>query len=161
MFRHDMSEFNGVLPNTDATYRSDRLDLAFDHPDWIPYLITSDDRPIGLAFIYGLGGSVRTINSFVVVRGVRRQGAGLRAACDLVNLHPGPWQVAFQDVNAGAARFWRRVATIVAGQDWTEERRAVPGRPDLPPDVWVSFGRIGPSPVSAIASERPSESSSP
>ena len=35
---------------------------------------------------------------------------------------------------------WRRVATAVAGDAWNEERRPVPNRPDLPPDVWISFG---------------------
>lgn len=38
-----------------------------------------------------------------------------------------------------AVAFWRRVAAAVAGEAWAEERRAVPGRPDLPPDVWISF----------------------
>jgi hypothetical protein len=32
-----------------------------------------------------------------------------------------------------------RVATELVGHDWTEERRAVPGRPGLPPDSWISF----------------------
>ncbi|WP_371872608.1 hypothetical protein [Streptomyces pacificus] len=35
--------------------------------------------------------------------------------------------------------FWRRVATEVADDAWTEERRPVPARPDVPPDVWISF----------------------
>jgi hypothetical protein len=35
--------------------------------------------------------------------------------------------------------FWRRVATEVAGDAWTEERRHLPSRPELPPDVWISF----------------------
>lgn len=42
-----------------------------------------------------------------------------------------------------AAHFWRRVAgelaTELAGGEWTEEHRPVPDRPDLPPDLWISF----------------------
>lgn len=64
--------------------------------------------------------------------------------------HPGRWRVAFQDGNAKAVRFWRRVAPEATGSAsgagdasrataWTEERTAVPGRPETPPDVWITF----------------------
>lgn len=139
MFRHDMSEFRGVLPGPDGTFRSDRLDAAFTDPDWAPYLVTTGDRPAGLAFVRGLTGPVRVLNSFFVARGARRKGIGLRASLDVLTRHPGPWEVAFQDDNLAAVRFWRRVAAEAAGHGWHEERRPVPGRPDLPPDVWISF----------------------
>ncbi|MFI6736979.1 GNAT family N-acetyltransferase [Nonomuraea sp. NPDC050451] len=147
MFRHDMSEFGGQLPHPDGTFRSDRLRSAFHDPDWAAYLITSDERPAGLAFVRGLAGPARVLNSFFVVRGARRSGIGLRAAREVVARHPGPWEVAFQDANAGAVAFWRRVATELAGDDWSEERRPVPNRADLPPDVWISFDAGGPARV--------------
>lgn len=56
---------------------------------------------------------------------------------------PGPWAVAFQGDNVGAVRFWRCVAEALAPGRWTEERRSVPQRADLAPDVWVSFGYPG------------------
>ncbi|WP_116952943.1 GNAT family N-acetyltransferase [Jiangella endophytica] len=139
MFRHDLSEFQGGLPNPGGTFRSDRLTAAFTDPDRLAYLLTSDDRPVGFAVVRGLAAPTRVLNSFFVVRGMRRHGVGLAAVRDVVGRHPGAWEVAFQDTNAGAVRFWRRVATAVAGARWTEERRAVPGRPELPPDVWISF----------------------
>ncbi|MCB5911489.1 GNAT family N-acetyltransferase [Streptomyces pinistramenti] len=139
MFRHDLSEFRGQLPYPDGTFRSDRVDDAFTGADWAPYLLTSGESPVGLAFVRSLTGPTRVLNSFFVVRGARRTGIGLRAARMVVAEHPGPWEIAFQDDNVTAVRFWRRVATEIAGDAWTEERRPVPGRPDLPPDVWVSF----------------------
>jgi predicted acetyltransferase len=139
MFRHDMSEFRGVLPGPEGTFRSDRLRSAFTEDGWAPYLMTSGDRPVGFAFVRALDGPVRVLNSFFVVRGARRTGIGLRAVRQVVDLHPGPWEVAFQDDNVAAVRFWRRVATEVAGEAWTEERRPVPGLPDVPPDVWIAF----------------------
>ncbi|SEH02024.1 Predicted acetyltransferase [Nonomuraea solani] len=139
MFQHDMSEFQGRLPNSDATFRSERLASAFQDPGWAAYLMTSGDHPAGFAFVRGLDGPVRVLNSFFVVRGARRSGIGARAVEKVVARHPGAWQVAFQDANAGAVAFWRRVATEIAGDEWTEERRPVPGRPDSPPDVWISF----------------------
>jgi len=145
MFRHDMSEFGTrerlQLPNPDGTFRSERVDAAFDGRggDWAPYLFWSGERPVGFAFVRGLGSGTRVLNSFFVVRGVRRGGVGLRAVRDVVARHPGSWEVAFQDANPGAVAFWRRVGEELAPGEWGEERRSVPGRADLPPDVWISF----------------------
>ncbi|WP_369202865.1 GNAT family N-acetyltransferase [Streptomyces sp. PU-14G] len=139
MFCHDMSGVDGRLPHADGTFRSDRLHMAFSDPDWAPYLLTRGDRPAGFAFVRSLTAPTRVLNSFFVVRGARRTGIGLRAVQEIAARHPGPWEVAFQDANTSAVRFWRRVATQIAGDAWTEERRAIPGRPDVPPDVWISF----------------------
>lgn len=140
MFRHDMSEHDETLPAPDGTFRTDRLELALSgSADWAAYLLTSGDRPAGLAFVRNLTGATRVMNSFFVVRGARGAGTGLRAVRRVVAEHPGPWEIPFQDRNAAAVRFWRRVATEIAGEVWTEERRAVPGRPQVPPDVWISF----------------------
>ncbi|MCT9082428.1 GNAT family N-acetyltransferase [Streptomyces fulvoviolaceus] len=144
MFRHDLSGFGGQLPNPDGTFRSERLEAAFSGDvDWAPYLISRGGHPVGFAFVRGLSGPTRVLNSFFVVRGVRRAGIGMRAVEDVVARHPGQWTVAFQDDNIGAVRFWRRVGEALAPGAWTEERRSVPQRPDLAPDVWVSFGYPG------------------
>jgi predicted acetyltransferase len=139
MFRHDMSGFDGVLPQPDGTFRSDRLQSALTDADWAPYLLTRADRPVGLAFVRGLNGLPHIMNSFFVVSGARRTGTGPRAVQEVVARHPGPWEIAFQDGNTTAVRFWRRVATEIAGDAWTEELRPVPGRPELPPDSWTAF----------------------
>lgn len=143
MFRHDMSGVWGQLPERDGTFPGDRLWRALSDADWAAYLLTVEDRPAGLAFVRNLTGPVRILNSFFVVRGVRRSGVGLRAVREVVSRHPGRWEVAFQDANAGAVGFWRRVAADIAGDDWTEERRPVPDRPEAPPDVWISFAVPG------------------
>lgn len=139
MFRHDMSEFQHQLPDAEGAFRSDRLRAAFQDADWAAYLLTSGSHPVGLALVRNLSGRRRVLNSFFVVRAARGAGLGLRAVRDVVARHPGPWEVAFQDANTAAVRFWRRVATELTGDGWTEERRPVPGRPDAPPDVWISF----------------------
>ncbi|WP_232320250.1 GNAT family N-acetyltransferase [Herbidospora daliensis] len=131
MFRHDMSEFAGVVPRPDGTFRSERVDAAFGDPHWAAYLIERDRAPLGFAFVRALDAPTRVLNSFFVVRAVRRSGVGLRAVQDVLARHPGSWDVAFQDANLPAVHFWRHVATTVAGPGWTEERR--------PPDTWISF----------------------
>lgn len=139
MFRHDMSEFGGQLPRRDGTFRSERLQAAFTDPDWVSYLLSQDESPVGLALVRGLRAPAHVLSGFFVVRGARRSGIGLRAAQEVTARNPGHWQVAFQDENVAAVRFWRRVATEIAGDAWTEDRRPVPGQPGLPPDVWISF----------------------
>ncbi|MFI6156158.1 GNAT family N-acetyltransferase [Kitasatospora sp. NPDC051170] len=139
MYRHDLSEFDELLPNADGSFRDEWLHQAFTEDDRTPYLIVCDDRPAGLAFVRGLSGPARVLNSFFVVRGARRRGIGMRAAQEVLARHPGAWEIAFQDNNTGAVRFWRRVATELAGEAWTEDHRPVPGRPELPPDTWISF----------------------
>ena len=139
LFRHDLSEFGGQRPDADGAFRSERLQASYADADWAPYLLTDRDLPVGLALVRGLSGPVRVLNSFFVARAVRRTGIGLWAAREVVSRHPGRWEVAFQDDNPAAVRFWRRVGTETAGSAWTEERRPVPGRPESPPDVWISF----------------------
>lgn len=140
MFRHELSEFTGALPDPDGTFRSERLRAAFsDDPDWAAYLVMSGDAPVGLALVRALTEPTRVLNSFFIVRAARQRGIGLRAVRELVSRHPGPWEVAFQDANTTAVRFWRRVARQLAPDSWTEERRPSPHRPDLPPDTWISF----------------------
>ena len=139
LFRHDMSEFTGDLPDAQGRYRSERLDAAFTDPGWLAYLVTLDGSPAGLAVVRGLDGDQRVLNSYFVVRGARGRGVGVTAAVLVLRRHPGEWSVAFQEENASGVRLWRRVAAEIAGADWTEEHRAVPGRPDLPPDTWISL----------------------
>jgi predicted acetyltransferase len=139
MFHHDLSEFRRLLPGPDGTFRSERVENAFSSPDWAPYLFVQDERPVGFAFVRGLGAPVRVLNSFFVVRGARRTGLGLRTVREVLTRHPGSWEIAFQYENPGAVAFWRRVAAELAGDAWTEETRPVPGKPELPPDVWISF----------------------
>ena len=77
------------------------------------------------------------LSEFFVVRSARRKRVGHHAALQLLRQHSGPWQIAFQEANPAAARFWRRVATEAVGAAWSEQRRPVPGKPDLPPDTWL------------------------
>lgn len=139
MFQHDMSQFRGLLPLPDGTFRSERLHAALNDPNWAAYLLTISARPVGFATVRGLNDEKRVLSAFFVVRGGRRTGIGLRAVQDVIARHPGPWEIPFQDENVAAVSFWRRVATEIAPDAWTEDRRPIPTQPHLPPDVWISF----------------------
>lgn len=78
---------------------------------------------------------------FWIAPAARRGGLGRRVALDAIGRHPGPWEIAFQQENRDACPFWRRVATEafgVEGEAWAEDVRAVPGRPHVPPDHWIT-----------------------
>ncbi|MFE5034707.1 GNAT family N-acetyltransferase [Streptomyces sp. NPDC056683] len=140
MFRHDLSEFRGLLPRPDGSFRDERVEDAFAAPGWAPYLFVRGGHPVGFAFVRALDAPVRVLNSFFVVRGARRTGIGLAAVREVLARHPGRWEIAFQYENPDAVAFWRWVAAEAAVGGWTEAARPVPGMPELPPDVWISFG---------------------
>ncbi len=138
MFRHDLSEFQGQLPGPDGGYRNDRLELVLaGDPEWAGYLFYNGDNPIGFCFMRALRQPTHVLNSFFIVRPMRRHGLGLRAVKEVLSHHPGPCDVAFQENNPTAVRFWQRVATEFS--TWTQEYRAIPGAADATPDIWISF----------------------
>jgi predicted acetyltransferase len=142
LYRHDLSEFRGSLPDAQGRYTDGYmpryLTLQPD-PDRTAYLIRWSGAPAGFVFVRGLTGPARMIAEFFVVRAVRRQGVGEAAARAAFGRHPGPWEVAFQEENPAAARLWRRVVGDVSDRAYREERRPVPDKPHLPPDTWLRF----------------------
>jgi predicted acetyltransferase len=144
LFRHDLSEVSGALPDPSGQFRRERLDAAFTDPGWRGLIAHLEPdgvaaSPVGFALVRGVDGPTRVLSSFFVVRGARRTGVGRELAAQVLASFPGRWEIAFQDTNPPAVRFWRAVATDAVGQAWNEEHRAVPGRPDLPPDTWISL----------------------
>lgn len=150
LYRHDLSEFRGqhgaggfrgTLPSRDATYEMRGLQpFLTPDPNRGAFLFTVDDaRPVGFALVTGLTGERLLMAEFFVVRGARRQGIGGRAVMRIFELHPGTWEIPFQEHNAAAARFWRGVAAGDAVTDVREQRRPVPGKPEVPPDVWITL----------------------
>ena len=145
LYRHDLSEFRGthgpegfrgMLPGEDGTYALHQLESFFeDDPDRAAYLFSNGSRPVGFGLVSRLTEERRLMSEFFVVRGARRQGIARAAVAELFALHPGEWEIPFQEHNVAAARFWRSVAGAAAH----EERRPVPGKPEVPPDVWLTL----------------------
>jgi predicted acetyltransferase len=101
------------------------------------YLAQLGDRPVGFALVRGLEGGTRVMGEFFVVRSARGGGQARAFAEHVVRAHPGQWEIAFQDDNVRAARFWRRLGTdVLTGT--SEELRGIPNKPYIPPDVWLT-----------------------
>jgi predicted acetyltransferase len=149
LYRHDLSEFRGAhgpsgfrgsLPDEDGTFHLRTLLPFFEEaPDRAAYVFYSGHNPVGFAFVSRLTSEVRLMSEFFVVRGLRGHGVGRAAVDELFARHPGEWEIPFQENNVAAARFWRRVALSVAGDRVREDRRPVPGKPQIPPDVWITI----------------------
>jgi predicted acetyltransferase len=144
LFRHDLAAVVNGLPYADGRYQSRDL-LRFPSPDGVGYIAwrahpnTGEEAPVGFAMVDGLRGAQRSVVAFWMAPAVRREGIGFRLAVDVLCRHPGPWVVAFQDDNAGAGVFWRRVADAAFGSGrWQEDPRPVPRRPQAPPDHWIT-----------------------
>jgi len=138
LYRYDLSESYGLLPNPDGTFNNRRLDLFRGKAD-------PEDRAWLIKVADGLGGFVMsrpigdamTISDFFVVRALRRTGVGRAAARLAIGQVRGRWRIGFQRYNPGVERFWSQVATEAAGDAWTmQDDPPVEGRP---PDTWISF----------------------
>lgn len=139
LYSHDMSEVRGTLPNAEGLYKPGRLPGYFDDPDRCGYLITIDDKPGGFAFVQGLVDEPKMIGDFFIVRAARRRRIGYEVARELFERHPGRWEIGFQENNAGAPDFWRRVVADTVGDAWREETRPVPNKPHIPHDHFITF----------------------
>lgn len=133
MFRHDMSEYQGGLPAADGTFRSERLESAFTGDGWAPYLLTLGDHLVGFAFVRGLDGPVRVLNSFFVVRGARRgewDSGPYRRCCGGIR-GGGRWPFsgttrAGRPSGTGSRRRSRRVCGAVPSGPYRGGRRCPP-----------------------------------
>ena len=138
LYRYDLSESYGLLPNPDGTFNNRPLDLFRGNAD-------PEQRAWLIKVAGALGGFVMTgpiddamsISDFFVVRALRRTGVGRVAARLVIDQSPGRWRIAFQRYNPGVERFWSQVATEAAGDAWTtHDDPPVEGRP---PDTWIAF----------------------
>ena len=144
-YRSDLAPVVHGLPYADGRYAHGPLAdyPADDRAGYLalqPHPNTGEDAPVGFALVSGLDGERRHMDAFWTAPAARRGGLGLSLAAYVVDRHPGPWAIAFQHDNTAAAGFWRRVAADVFGVEgaaWTEQRRPVPGKPEVPPDHWI------------------------
>jgi predicted acetyltransferase len=139
LYRYDLSEPYGHLPNPDGTFNNGRLDLflADADPQVLAWLITAAGAIGGFAMTAPAPGRGMTIYDFFVVRALRRTGVGREAARQVIAMFPGKWSIGFQVYNPGAQRFWSRVATDAVEDRWSMYDG--PTAAHRPPDTWITF----------------------
>jgi predicted acetyltransferase/8-oxo-dGTP pyrophosphatase MutT (NUDIX family) len=139
LYQHDLSEFRHSAPGSDGSFPAGRLTSYVDRGRGgrVAYLARLGEVPCGFALVRGLGRDRRLMGEFFVTRSARGRGTAAALAREVLGRHGGPWVIPFQNENPRAAAFWRRLAAD-ALVDVVEETLAVPGKPHLPPDVWLT-----------------------
>jgi predicted acetyltransferase len=139
LYRYDLSEPYGHVPNPDGTFNNRRLDLflADTDPQVRAWLITAAGAIGGFAMAAPAPGRGMTIYDFFVVRALRRTGVGREAARQVIAMFPGKWSIGFQVYNPGAQRFWSQAATDAAEDRWSMYDDPAPA--NRPPDTWITF----------------------
>ena len=139
LYRHDLSEAYGLLPNDDGTFNDRPLDrfLAGVDPQHHAWLITAAGRVGGFVTTTPAEGGGTSVAAFFVVRALRRTGVGRVAAAQILATSPGRWSIGFQRYNPGVETFWSRVVTDVVGDRWEMHDGPVPE--DRPPDSFITF----------------------
>ena len=140
LYKHDLSEFRDSHPTSEGLFVTRRgPETIMGDGRHEALLIFHGERLAGFPIIGGTGEETHDVSEFFILRSQRRQRVGARVAASLLERHRGEWEIAFQEANAAAAAFWRRVAQDAARGEVRESRRPVPERPHIAPDVWLSF----------------------
>lgn len=105
LYAHDFSEFHALELGEDGRFGYEPLPLYWSDPSRHPFLIRVDGKLAGLILVNRID-NVSDIAEFFVTRGHRRGGVGTRAAHEVWNRFPGPWQVRVMDANVAGRRFW-------------------------------------------------------
>jgi predicted acetyltransferase len=140
LYKHDLSEFRDSQPNEEGLFVGSRgIDQLLGDGGHEAALVYAEEQLVGFVIVGGLHGSRRDISEFFIVRSWRRKGISAKVAEGIIRRHPGPWQIAFQENNVVAARFWRSLAEKLTKGAYDLELRPVPNKPHVPPDTWLSF----------------------
>jgi len=96
-----------------------RLDDYWNEPDRSVWFIRAGGELAGLALLNTRSHCNRPVDfnmaEFFVMRTFRRDGIGVRAAVDLIRMHPGQWEIAVSLRNSPALAFWPRVVAAARG----------------------------------------------
>jgi predicted acetyltransferase/ADP-ribose pyrophosphatase YjhB (NUDIX family) len=138
LYQHDLSELRHSSPDVEGLFNAGRLPAYRDAEDRVGYLARLGDLPCGFALVrLGVRHDRRTMGEFFVTRSARGRGVAAAFAREVIGRHPGPWVIPFQNENPRAAAFWRRLSAELL-DDVEEQLLPVPGKPHLPPDVWLT-----------------------
>lgn len=86
------------------------LDDYWKDPTRWPYLIEVGGAPVGFILVNRWSPSGRgtdhAVAEFYIAPRWRRQGHGMNAACSVLRMHPGQWELAVSNRNVNAQAFW-------------------------------------------------------
>lgn len=126
LYIHDFSEFLSVKQKLaveeDGRFADLlRLDEYWSAADRSVWFIRAGGQLAGFALLNRHSHCNRPVDfnmgEFFVMRTFRRDGIGARAAIDLIQMHPGQWEIAVSARNPPALAFWPRVMAAARVSD--------------------------------------------
>ena len=123
LYQHDFSEYDGVDVNEHGMYGYPYLDYYWTQEGRDPFLIrvsADGGKWAGLVLVNSYcyvrkESNARSIAEFFVMRKYRRRGVGRRAAVQIFDRFPGPWEVIQHGNNRPSYRFWETVIDAYTG----------------------------------------------
>lgn len=119
LYQYDFSEYDGMDVNPCGLYGYPYLEYYWTEKNRFAYFIKVDGRLAGFAMVCGhcyVSKEKDTLfmSEFFVMKKYRKQGVGKRAACEVLKLHPGRWELTIHPNNQGAHTFWKKVTDSAA-----------------------------------------------
>lgn len=141
LYIHDFSEFHDVELGEDGRFGYPDLPLYWSKQDWYPFLIRIDGKLAGVVLVRKSSmvsgdDAVWDMAEFFILRGYRRRGIGSRAAQEIWQRFPGPWQIRVMQSNDAARQFWAHAVTAFAGAACTSSRFEKDGQ------IWHLFSFV-------------------
>ncbi len=137
LYLHDLSEYSEESVSQAGVFEYPYLDLYWIEPGRYPFLIHSDETIAGFALVREISPQVYELAEFFVLRSLRGQKVGERAARDLFSRFSGTWHVAQEAANTPAQAFWRAIIGAFTDGQYIEE---VSEQPAGPRQVFISKG---------------------
>jgi predicted acetyltransferase len=129
LYLYDIAEFANDgwrVIGPDGRYGHGPLDEYFDGGNATAFLVTVGPELAGFALVdthvvLAQPAGTHSVAEFFIMRKYRRMGVGRSAAVALFGLFGGPWEVAQDERNARAQRFWRSVVDDYTGAAFSSE----------------------------------------
>lgn len=119
LYQYDFSEFDAMDVDERGMYGYPYLDNYWTEENRYAYFIKIDNKLAGFAMVCGhcyVSDDTDTLfmAEFFVMKKYRKQGVGKEAACEVLKMHPGKWELTVHPNNPGALVFWKKTAEAVA-----------------------------------------------
>lgn len=120
LYRYETSALTDDDINEHGCYGYAHIDDYWNEAGRFPYLIRVNGKIAGFALIcphcdYRTEPDARSMGEFFVMLKYRRRGIGMGVAAQLLDRHPGLWEICYLRNNLPASLFWKRVVEKYTG----------------------------------------------
>lgn len=136
LYEYDFSEYEDSDVNAYGLYGYSYLDYYWTENNRYAYFIKVNGKLAGFAMVCGYcyvskDSETLFMSEFFIMKKYRRQGIGKYAAKEVLQKHPGKWELTVHPKNPISHNFWKRVITEIA----QDEMKVVEQVPDVYDDA--------------------------